>query len=281
MVRYRFPQVRGTWFSTAVSAKESEEALEHAGFVEQLRMKEKEICRLDRNRGINQQVMYRVVGMSDLEKVHHLLYASFHPDEPITRHLGLCKGLNSIPDADRMVEQILRKNLAVIAEDASGRPLGVSVNNACYGSDVTPSQLEMEMNEVKDPKYKPLVAIHHQLRLQNTHVYEEVGTDKFFSIRMVGVDPKQRGKGVATDLIRRSVLLAGSLGYVGIKTEATGNFSKRAFQTIGLMPTSSIKYSDFLYNDKPVLEGVVNYKGDTEIVYMKKKFFQSALRHIL
>ena len=54
---------------------------------------------------------------------------------------------------------------------------------------------------------------------------------------MVGVDPSMRGLGLATDLIRRSVLLAGTMGYTGIMTEATGSFSQRAFATIGMMKT--------------------------------------------
>ena len=58
---------------------------------------------------------------------------------------------------------------------------------------------------ISDPEYKPLAAIHHQLRLNNEHVYRELGTDMFFGIQMVGVENSQRGMGVATELIRRSV----------------------------------------------------------------------------
>jgi len=263
------------FLSTRVSVKEVQEALDHVG--QETRETEQGRERLDRNRFVNNCLTYRVVGMSDLQKVHGLLYASFHPDEPITKHLGLCKGLNSIPDADRMVEEILTKNLAVLAEDLTGRAVAVSVNNACYGVDVTPSQLALELGKVQDPRYKPLVAIHHQLRLKNTHIYREVGTERFFSIRMVAVDPSFRDKGIATDVIRRSVLLAGSLGYVGIKTEATGCWSRRAFQTIGLQPTSSIRYEDFVYQGEKVFDGM---QGQ-EITFLKKKFFQSALKHIL
>ena len=57
--------------------------------------------------------------------------------------------------------------------------------------------------DVTDPQYKPLAAIHHELRLKNKHIYQELGTDKFFSIRMVGVENSKRGMGVATELIRR------------------------------------------------------------------------------
>ena len=68
-------------------------------------------------------------------------------------------------------------------------------------------------------------------------LFDELKTEKLFCIAMVGVDPVMRGKGVATDLIRRSVLLAGTMGYTGIMTEATGSFSQRAFATIGMMKT--------------------------------------------
>ena len=57
-----------------------------------------------------------------------------------------------------------------------------------------------------EPEYKPVAAIHHQLRLANKHIYQELGTDKFFGIQMVGVENSQRGRGVATELIRRFVL---------------------------------------------------------------------------
>ena len=66
---------------------------------------------------------------------------------------------------------------------------------------------------------------------------------------MVGVENSKRGMGVATELIRRlemiyffsldilhvhrSILLAGCMGFSGIKTEATGNFSRIAFEAVG------------------------------------------------
>ena len=46
------------------------------------------------------------------------------------------------------------------------------------------------------------------VRQQNKHIYDELQTDKFFSIRMVGVENSKRGMGVATELIRRSNILS-------------------------------------------------------------------------
>merc|ERR1711997_297617 len=106
-------------------------------------------------------------------------------------------------------------------------------------------------------------------RQQNKYIYDELQTDKFFSIRM----------GVATELIRRSILFAGCLGFQGIKTEATGNFPKFAFSTVGLLPTNSIKYEDFEFEGKKVFSGMG--VENPEITFMRKKFFQSSLNYII
>jgi len=248
----------------------------------QVMKQEKErVARLDRNRELRKRLTYRVVGKSDLDKVYGLLYASHHQEDPITNFLGLEKGLNSIKDADREVGTIIVKNLSVLAEDQNGKVVGVVINNSCHKSDVNQDMLDKEMEEVEDPKYRPVIAIRQQLQQQALHVYEEVGTDIMFSIRCVGVDPTERGQGIVTDLIRRSVLLGGSLGYCGIKAQATSQGALKAYQTVGLLPISSIKYSDFTYDGEKTLSGVSDWKGDTEITFLRKKFFQSALKHIL
>ena len=56
---------------------------------------------------------YAIVGPSELATVNKLLYATYHPYEPLTSHLGLCNGLNSMKDMDRMVESYLEKNLTL------------------------------------------------------------------------------------------------------------------------------------------------------------------------
>merc|ERR1719516_423610 len=112
------------------TAAEAQEALSHVVHLSDnidfdpaaalLQEKVVDVDRLDRNRGLSTQLAYRVVGANDREAVHSLLYSAFYPDEPIISHLGLAKGVHSIPDADRMVESILSKNLSVMAENSKG-----------------------------------------------------------------------------------------------------------------------------------------------------------------
>ena len=53
-----------------------------------------------------------------------------------------------------------------------------------------------------------------------------------FDIGMIGVEVSSRGQGVATNLIRRSILLAGCLGFRAIKAEATNRFARNTFMTV-------------------------------------------------
>jgi len=222
--------------------------------------------------------------------VHRLLYATYYPTEPLISHLGLCNGLNSIKDLDKVVEERLASNLTLVAFDESGRPVGAAVNNVCNKNEVR-LELEDELKDVKDPRYKPIQAIHHTLRRQNDDVYDQIGIDKMFSIGMIGVETT--GLGIATNLIRRSVLLAGlqllisanlkiftgCLGFRGIKTEAPGAFSREAFERVGFQAGSAIDYNSFDFYGEKVFQGLKS--GDSEITFMRKKFFQSSLKHIL
>ena len=131
------------------------------------------------------------------------------------------------------------------------------------------------------------------IRRQNDDVYDQIGIDKMFSIGMIGVE--KTGLGIATNLIRRSVLLAGScnssvknqtlikiagcLGFRGIKTEAPGAFSREAFERVGFQAGSTIDYNSFQFYGEKVFQGLKS--GDSEITFMRKKFFQSSLKHIL
>merc|ERR1711971_547823 len=222
------PSLGCSWPRFASSAAEARDALAHVSEGEKKRKG------LDRNRDGTIRLNFAIV--SSTEAVDRLLYATYYPTEPLISHLGLCNGLNSIKDLDKVVEDRLASNLTLVAFDESGRPVGAAVNNVCNQNEVR-LELEDELKDVKDPRYKPIQAIHHTLRRQNDDVYDQIGIDKMFSIGMIGVETT--GLGIATNLIRRSVLLAGCLGFRGIKTEAPGAFSREAFERVGFQAGSA------------------------------------------
>jgi len=272
-------QALARFLSSNPSISEASEALEHISHEEDEKEVEEKTSKmappkLDRERMSN--LTYGIAGEDKLEAINRLLYASYHPDEPITQALGLFNGANSIPDADNRVGIMVRKNLSLFIYDEVGREVGVCVNCGFYKHDFL-SLLDVE--DAVDPNFRHYLAVHKALRLQNLNLFDELKTEKLFNISMVGVDPSMRGLGLATDLIRRSVLLAGTMGYTGIMTEATGSFSQRAFATIGMMRTNSVAYQDFEFDGKKVFRGMD--KRHPEITMMKKRFFQSCLKHIM
>ena len=56
---------------------------------------------------------YCVVGTDDIEKANSLLYDTYHPDEPLNKHLGLTAGGKRIQDADKMLEEMVPKQLSM------------------------------------------------------------------------------------------------------------------------------------------------------------------------
>ena len=78
---------------------------------------------------------------------------------------------------------------------------------------------------------------------------------------MLSVHPRARGEGLASDLISRSVQLARCLGYNMCKTEATGDFSRRAFIKAGFKMVAECDYREFTVDGRKVFQDIHNHKG--------------------
>ena len=55
-----------------------------------------------------------------------------------------------------------------VAYDKSGRAVGAAVNNSCHEAEFDES-LEEELDGLEDQRYRPIQALHRQLREQNRH----------------------------------------------------------------------------------------------------------------
>lgn len=116
---------------STLSETETSEALRHVQHVQGQERKVRTAPKLDRSRVgrcanhtlpvlscmqgflTGRNYTYCIVGPQDLERANTLLYDTYHPDEPITKHLGLAQGGKRIPDADRMVEDVVPRHLSM------------------------------------------------------------------------------------------------------------------------------------------------------------------------
>jgi GNAT superfamily N-acetyltransferase len=85
--------------------------------------------------------------------------------------------------------------------------------------------------------------------------------------QMIATAPEARGLGLATDLVQRSVQLAACLGFRGCKTEATGTYSRKAFQKCGFDLVADVKYAQFKIGEKTVFAGIQGHEG---VAFMAK-----------
>lgn len=233
-------------------------------------------ARLDKNRNLLPPLRYEIVTPDKFEQATELLYATYHPFEPLTKHLGLSNG-TPIPDLDKLVESTIKENLSLFARDLQGNLMGVCINGVSRRDDWTHS-IQEATSGFQDSRVRILAAIRQEVHNKGAKIFDEVGTDVMFGIKMVGIHPSLRGKGMATDIIRRSILLAGCLGFEGLKAEATAHYAAKAFYTIGFSPVVEISYKDFEYEGEKVFEGIEDEQG---LILFQKKFFQSCLKHIV
>jgi len=209
-------------------------------------------------------VVFRIVDQSRYTEVLDLLYANFHTDEPMSKTLKIFDGTHRIPEADDFTLRALTENLSLMAVDpVTNRLLGVSVNGqVSRGSFPTaPDKVE-----VQNPGFGHILAVMAEVHARAGDIFTEVGADVIFDIKMVATDKSNRRCGLGTDLLRRSVELAHSLGYKAVKTEATGLYSRKAFERLGFRVASEFLYSEYKVEEVCVFEKIQNHRGTAFMV---------------
>jgi len=207
-------------------------------------------------------IRYEIVRPHQLEIVHQLLYESFFVDEPMTRHLGLCQGPHTVKDGDLMAENLVKEhNVSILAFDRdSGSPLGVVLNGVMQREEAE-ATLDQVVESCLDPGFAPIAAILLQAQALSKEVFSRANSSELFDIKIIAVSSAARGLGLATDLVMRSLQLAKCLGFRGAKTEATGNYSRKAFAKCGMKEEVVIPYDSFTLQGTKPFNGIHDHEG--------------------
>jgi len=212
---------------------------------------------------------YLVLRPHQLPEVHRLMYQSFHRDEPMTNHLHLCQGSFSIPDSDAMAESlVIDHNLSLMALDkASNATKAVMLNGAFDRSEIDATREEV-IESCVDKKFVPIASILHEVQIRGRKIFYERDIETAFDLKMLAVHPDTRGMGLAREMIQRSVALAQCLGYRMCKTEATGDYSRKAFIKAGFEVVAECDYKDFTVDGEKVFKDITGHKGVALLVKM-------------
>merc|ERR1712133_151161 len=199
-------------------------------------------------------VKYEIIKPSQIPQIQKLMYESSYPREPMVKHLGLNKGLHSIPDTDKIIEDLLANyNMSIVAIDkTTNMPVGCAINGEFY---------------LKDESYAPVMAIRQHIdNLGGSNVFHELQTDKVFMMKFFTSVPELSKLGFATALTSRVIQLASALGYKGIKTTVSHEAAVKSCLDNGMKVMAETSFQDFNYKGSKVFQGA---QGGVSFLAMK------------
>ena len=106
------------------------------------------------------------MGTDDIDRANALLYDTYHPDEPLNKHLGLSSGGKRIKDCDALVQEIIPRHLCMFALDPKGKPIGVAINNACHKSELDVSMQQVNFIQELEMSYSKPILVRYCLNVK-------------------------------------------------------------------------------------------------------------------
>ncbi|KFB37543.1 AGAP011168-PA-like protein [Anopheles sinensis] len=184
------------------------------------------------------------------EVIQHLR-RTFFADEPLNKAVNLCRPGDGHTLLEKHSLSSLRDGISVMAVTASGEIAGVVVNGILYGNDDTSRALDT-LATMDDDKFRKIFTLLYEENLK-IDLFEQFSVEKIFEIRILSVDSKFRGQGLAKELMRKSEEVARTQGFRIMKTDATGMFSQRVASSLGFATRHEVLYDDYCDQDgRPV-----------------------------
>uniref|UniRef100_A0A8D8FXE4 aralkylamine N-acetyltransferase n=3 Tax=Culex pipiens TaxID=7175 RepID=A0A8D8FXE4_CULPI len=179
------------------------------------------------------------------------LRRTFFADEPLNKATNLTRPGLGHPLLEKHSFSTLRDSVSVMAITSDGEIAGVALNGILYGHCDIKHSMD-KLNDVTDENFKKIFKLLYEENLK-INLFKQFEVDKIFEIRILSVDSKFRGQGLAKKLMNESENIAIENGFQVMKTDATGAFSQRVSQNLGFVTEREIKYIDYLDDQgKPI-----------------------------
>ena len=196
---------------------------------------------------------FSTVQPEDVEEVSEFLLKYFFAEEPLGQSLNLDPDKEVRPWLSKMVEHEIREGISVVVRLRSpeGAPTGCGEMVAVCLNDV-----EREVNDAEDvtiftfverdtqPSMWKITRVLDDL-LAGQDLFARYQVDALVTCQMLCVDPRFGGRGLAKKLIQLTEDLTTMSGYSLIISEATSEFSARAFLKSGFHREKTIQYATF------------------------------------
>lgn len=191
---------------------------------------------------------YKLITADHFERVIEHLRRNFFADEPLNRAAGLCQHGGGNAELEHHSLATLQDQLSIMAVDGRkdsinyGQIAGVILNGVLRPGD-TEQALE-KLQESSDANYKKIFELLYGHSLQ-VDLFERYNVDQIFDVRILSVDSRYRGQGIAKELVRRAEQVARKSGFQLLKADATGIFSQKILCSQGFQPFSEQLYAKY------------------------------------
>ncbi len=196
-------------------------------------------------------IIYELLQEKDLQGTINCLVDIFTTDEQLTRELGFTTE-EFDPLAEIICVKAVEDQLSQIARDVqTGEVVGFTIAQDLFGND----EFLHLINE-KVVKFKPAIDLVEKLEAEYLKNKPQVTKGQILYVFMSGVRPRYRGGKMARIGFEKNVTAAKEKNYQLAMTECTSRTSQVAAMRLGFKEIVSIDYKDYLYEGKPVFQGL-------------------------
>lgn len=205
---------------------------------------------------------FSTIQPEDVEQVSEFLLKHFFAEEPLGQTLNLDPDKEVRPWLSKMVEHEVREGISVIVRLRSAGELGEIV--AVCLNDV--ERLESEPDDVNiftfidkesQPSMWKITRVLDSL-LADQDLFHRYQVDALVTCQMLCVGPRFAGRGLARKLIHLTEDLTKMTGFSLIVSEATSEFSSRAFLKAGFRCEKILQYANFTLDGQQPFQQLSN-----------------------
>nr|CAD7606873.1 unnamed protein product [Timema genevievae] len=181
------------------------------------------------------------------EDVIHHLRNNFFADEPLNSAVSLVQPGDPHAELEEHSLNTLKDGLSQMAVHRdTGQVIGVALNGIQGPDDLAASQAKL--TTLTDEKFRQIFDLLYGANL-TLDLFRQHGVDRIFECRILSVDKRFRGRGLARELLRRSEEVARENGFKVFKEDATGFFSQKVAESVGLQTVHELRYEDYTSPD--------------------------------
>lgn len=175
------------------------------------------------------------------EVISHLR-DNFFADEPLNKAARLCKKGEPHQGLEELSYETLKDGLSLMCVSEDDEIAGVVLNGILRPGDMETAQKKNNMRD--DESFKKIFNLIYSENLK-FDLFEKFQVDRLFDLRILSVDSKFRGQGIAKELVKRSIAQAEYCGFKVMKADATGIFSQKIIKSCGFETLHEIYYAKY------------------------------------